>query len=259
MKQQLFFAAAAVLAVSAATPALAQYDDSSWTGFYVGLNVGGSWGQTGNSITASNGTGSVTIPPGDITTINGIAADDDNSLKFTGGAEAGLNWQMGSILLGIETDFGAFDVKQEKSTTFASTGPVVNPPGTPVNFTLSQTVSTDWIWTVRPRIGVANGPWLFYGTGGIAMAPIKLDTTYTDTRSPPNTVTLSKHNTKTGWTAGLGGAYAFSDHWSAKAEWLYSDFGTVTATATSASGFASLTSEAKVRAHLIRVGLDFSF
>ena len=87
---RLFFAAAVSLgALSVALPAIAQDSDHSWTGLYVGVDLGGAWGNTSNQITASAGGGSVTIPPGDITTINGIRADNSNDLRFIGGGEAG--------------------------------------------------------------------------------------------------------------------------------------------------------------------------
>ena len=146
-------------------------------------------------------------------------------------------------------------MKQIRSTTFNSSV-VATPQPT---FTIGQKVTTDWLWTVRPRLGYAVGPWLIYGTGGMAMTPIKLTTSYVDNRIPPNSATLSVDDTKTGWTAGVGAAYALGQHLSVKAEWLYADFGAVRGTATTASGFATFTSEAKVRAHIIRMGVDYRF
>ena len=86
---------------------------------------------------------------------------------------------------------------------------------------------------------------MVYGTGGMAMAPVKLTTTYSDTRIPPNVITANEDATKTGWTLGFGGAYALNSNWSLKAEYLYTDLGRVSAT--SSNGFASITTEAQAR------------
>jgi outer membrane immunogenic protein len=230
-------------------------DEQSWTGFYLGVNAGGTWGNTSNRISATTGSGTVTIPPGDVTTINGIGANNSNELRFVGGGTAGYNYQMGQFVLGLETDFDSFSVKQSRSTTFQS-GLLISPP---VTYTIGQRVTTDWLWTVRPRIGWAMGPLLLYGTGGMAMTPIKLETAFATNRVPPDQAVVAIDKTKTGWTAGVGGAWMFMPHLSAKLEWLYSDFGSVHGTATTPTGFATITSEAKVRAHLIRMGVDYRF
>ena len=254
-KLQFFAAGASLAALLSAGAAAAQEQDYSWTGFYAGVNLGGAWGKASNHVTASSGTGAVTIPPGDITTINGIGTNNSNALRFTGGGEAGYNYQSGHLLLGLETDFDAFQVKQIKSTTFNS-ALLINPP---VTYTIGQKVTTDWLWTIRPRIGYAAGRWLVYGTAGMAMTPITLLTTYSDTLLPPNAASIAVNKTKTGWTAGLGGAYAFTPHLSIKAEWLYSDFGTVQGSATTASGYASFVTQASVKANLVRMGVDYRF
>jgi outer membrane immunogenic protein len=246
-------AAALAAALGAAAPAAAQ--DYDWTGFYVGGNLGGTWGDTDLQTVGSSGGGAVVIPPADLAMINATGSQSANKTGFTGGVEGGYNFQAGSWLFGVETDYGAMDVNQSQANTYQS-AVLITPP---VTYTLTQRVSTDWVWTLRGRLGYVSGPWMFYGTGGMATTKIKFGVDYADTRATPSTAHIDVNDTKSGWTAGLGGAFMFAPQLSAKAEWLYADFGNVRGSATTSNGFASFTSEAGVKANLVRVGLDWTF
>jgi len=59
----------------------------SWTGFYIGANVGGAWGN-------SSDTNAFFAP----------LTSTGNYSTSGGGGQAGYNWQFGSWVLGIETD-----------------------------------------------------------------------------------------------------------------------------------------------------------
>lgn len=62
----------------------------SWTGFYIGGNVGYAWGRT---------TGTLAVPPGNFD-IDGIF----------GGGQIGANYQVGSWVFGVEADYQAADI-----------------------------------------------------------------------------------------------------------------------------------------------------
>lgn len=255
MYRRLFFssAALALCAFGAAAPAAAQ--DTSWTGFYIGANAGGAWSDTSTRTVGSSGNGTTVIPPGDIATISSLGGSSSNDSGFAGGIEGGYNWQSDALFFGIETEYGWFNIEQNKSNTFQS-ALAISPP---ITATINQTLSTDWVWTLRPRIGYASGPWLFYGTAGVAATKINLDVHYSDTQATPRTANMTANDTKTGWTAGVGAAYLFAPSWIIKGEWLYSDFGNIRASAATAGGYAQFTSEAEVKANLVRVGIDYKF
>jgi outer membrane immunogenic protein len=248
----LLGAAAAAATFATAAPAMAQED---WTGFYVGANAGLSWGDTSLDVDVGTGSGTITVPPADVGLINQTGSDDGNKTSFTGGVQAGYNYQSGSFLFGIETDFGFFDLDQHRTNVYQS-ATLISPP---ITYALDQRVKTEWIWTLRPRIGYVSGPWLVYATGGIATSKIKLETTFADNRVPQNVAVVNKDDTDTGWTGGLGGAYAFTPNMSVRGEWLYVDFGKTHKTVTGSNGFVTVTPEAKVRANLIRLGVDYKF
>jgi outer membrane immunogenic protein len=253
MSKRVVISAAAAAISAFAGPAFAQ-DAYDWTGFYIGAHAGMNWGDANNETLIVAGGGPVVIPPEDIARIN-AGIDNSENGGFTGGAQFGYNYQMGGLVLGLETDIGVLALDQDNSRTFAS-AVLINPP---VAFTVSQKVSSDWMWTVRPRIGWAGGPWMLYLTGGFAMANIKLETSYVDTAVPSHAAILENEETRAGWAVGVGGAWAFNENWSVGAEWLYADFGTVDATATSNGGFATLITETNPRANIVRGRVDFNF
>ena len=169
--------------------------------------------------------------------------------------QGGYNYQTGNWVFGLETDVGWMDIGQSRSKTYQS--PVLISP--PVTLTVRQEVSTDWVWTLRPRIGYASGPYMIYGTAGLAASRISVDASFADSRLPPNAGNFSESDSKFGWTAGIGGAYAFNENWSVRGEWLYTDFGTVRNTWVTPNGYAAFTTEADTRANLLRVGVDYKF
>src|SRR5438128_2669283 len=105
MYRHLCFSAAALAlaAFGAAAPASAQ--DTSWTGWYVGGNAGGSWSDTSTGTVATSGGGTVVIPPADIAAVSALSKESSNDSGFAGGIEGGYNWQSDWLLLGIETEY----------------------------------------------------------------------------------------------------------------------------------------------------------
>src|SRR5881394_3573158 len=186
MKTRILTAATAatvLAALAAGAPAHAQDADDLWSGFYAGANIGLVDGKTKMNANATAGSGAIVIPPADLAALNSI--DDSNSKTgFTGGVEGGYNWVSGALLLGVETDLDFFDINQKESNTFTS-ALQINPPVTPQpSFTVTRRVTTDYLWTLRARIGYVAGPWLFFGSGGLANTKLKFTTNYSDTRNP---------------------------------------------------------------------------
>lgn len=241
------------LAVAVAGPAAAQDMEDNWSGFYVGANLGASWADTSTRLQATTPSGVTIIPPADLARINTLSDDDKNETDFTGGLEAGYNYVTGNFLLGLETDFGFLNINERRNRTFTSAVAGANPP----TFNIDQRVKTDWMWTLRPRVGYAGSNWMVYGTGGLAMTKIKYTASYVDTRLPPNNVNIDESDTKTGWVLGLGGAYAINPQWSVKGEYLYASFGHVNGS--SPTGVISLDSRERVKANILRMGVDYRF
>ena len=100
-------------------------------------------------------------------------------------------------------------------------------------FTLNRNseVTLTWQATIRGRLGYVNGPWLLYGTGGVAFAHVKWsESTVLNTTGPPtvSTSAWSDSKTLTGWVAGGGIEYMFHTNWIGRLEYLYEKFGDFT-------------------------------
>lgn len=232
----------------------------NWTGFYVGLNAGGAWSDsnpTTTTVFSPVGYFATTSPPA-----IGIAGNQNiNRTSFTGGVTAGYNWQVNSVVLGIETDFNYFGFKGSTS------GTGIYPCCAPTGFTVNTSESADWLWTLRGRLGFLVTPaLLLYGTGGLAVANVKANYLFTDTFATANE-SASISTTRYGWTAGAGGEYALMNGWSIKAEYLYVDLGRASTTSTNLTAFVPafafptnvFTHTVNLHSNIGRVGINYKF
>jgi len=198
-----------------------------WKGFYVGGNSGGVKGHS-DAFTST-----VFSPTGyfALSSVPAIAAVGHQTLSpsgFTGSGQAGYNFQTGHWVLGVEADFGSMHVKDD----FIATG--IYPCCTTTSFTITQTVNSDWLMTMRPRIGVANAHVLVYGTGGLALTNFNYKEDFIDTFATAHE-SASTSGLLKGWTGGAGVEFKIGSgsHWSMKGEYLFTDFGSgVKATST---------------------------
>lgn len=137
-----------------------------------------------------------------------------------GGFEAGFNWQNGNLVYGGEADISLSAAED----TFA-----------PWQF------SNPWFGTARGRAGVAINNVLIFGTAGLAYGKL----TGITFGNP------SESHASFGWTAGIGTEVSFTQHWSAKAEWLYLDLADHQFSVTAANN--------GLAANLLRLGLNYHF
>jgi outer membrane immunogenic protein len=86
-----------------------------------------------------------------------------------------------------------------------------------------------WQATIRGRIGVVNGPWLFYGTGGAAFARVKWtdNSTFLFGGQPLAASSSDVGKILTGFALGAGIEYMWTPNWIARVEYLYENFGDV--------------------------------
>ena len=194
----------------------------TWTGFYVGANIGYGWGD-GDGRIAIAGVGA------------GPISGDGNGVL--GGLQAGYNWQSGSLVFGVETDIQAS----------GGEGDVTGSPGTA---RLTAQAETPWFGTLRGRVGFAHDRWLFYVTGGGVYGNAKLSGTV----SGPGGGSFSSSESYWAWTLGGGVEAALWDRWSAKLEYLH--IGSPSDTP-SPPGTRALTGDTS--SHIVRVGLNYHF
>ncbi|OAF11565.1 outer membrane protein [Bradyrhizobium neotropicale] len=199
-----------------------------WTGWYVGLNAGGNWGRSGGdtfySCSDPDGVGCYSSAAYSVAINNLGAGQRFDTAGFTGGIQGGYNWQAGNWLLGLEADLDYF--RSAGSRTVTAAAPFSN--GT---LSLTSSISTDWLFTFRPRVGVVVSNWLFYGTGGLAVSQLNGRWSFVHSNPfGPFTESASASAVKAGWTVGAGFETMLADRWTVGAEYLYVKFDGVSAT-----------------------------
>jgi outer membrane immunogenic protein len=239
-------AAAADMPIKA-TPAAPPYQ---WTGCYLGLNGGVGASASNFTTTVGPGTYLLVADPGEVTNDGTGSANASNLL---GGGQAGCNWQTGTLVVGLEGDFDYF---RSKSNFYNNTNTL---PTSGNSFVIGQSLTTDYLSTVRPRIGIAADRNFAYITGGAAFTKANYTESYAD--GAGGTGITSGSGFLTGWTAGVGWEYAWTDHWMLRFEYLYSAFPTTSATGviTGPGGSNALHGSADLVLQVLRAGVNYKF
>lgn len=234
-----------------------------WTGFYVGLNAGYSWGHSDTDYTAGGG-GLFVFPP---------VATSQSLNGWLAGGQAGYNWQFNrNWIVGVEADLQATGQNgtQALPAVGACATTVLNANFTTVGCEATSGALTQklpWFGTARLRLGyLPSDRWMVYATGGLAVGEVETTGISTDAInvtlngapivSLVETSTASSNVVKGGWTAGGGTEWAISGAWSAKLEYLHVDLGNVT---TVALLFPRFSTSSHVTDDIVRVGLNYKF
>ena len=226
----------------------------SWTGLYVGGNVGYGWASnTGGGFT------SLTDPGLGFAGYFAAVAEILPGVKpkgAIGGLQIGHNWQVSPMWVwGLVADIQASGMKDSATAS-------IDPVGF-ANSIQSNESKILWFGTARAKAGIASNNWLIYGTGGLAYGGVKNSTALNcATCGPPGFWAGSTSSTRVGWTVGAGLNYGLTPNWILGAEYLYFDLGSISTTAILTSGpypGVAFTSNSKFRGSIARVSLDYKF
>jgi outer membrane immunogenic protein len=220
-----------------------------WTGFYVGLQGGGIWGDVD--------TDTFPLPS------PAVFGDDQFSQStdldgFLGGLEAGFNWQSGMFVFGVEGDISAANV--DGNSVFGEL-PLFPGPGTDPGSSQTVDVDMNWFGTLRVRAGITPmDRVLLFASGGLAVADVDY-TVVTDYVGAPFRYPGSSSDTEFGWTIGGGAEVALGSRWTVKAEYLYFDLGdeTIVANPVAPNPPFQVQTTQDITGHLGRVGVNFRF
>ena len=171
-------------------PPVAYVPAFSWTGFYLGGELG--WIQTDPKYT----TGALLLGAPFIVT----SGSDKNGLTY--GIMAGYNYQVGQLVVGVEADFQGWTAGEIRYT--AVTGDFL-------------TAHSKWGGTIRGRLGYAADRALLYVAGGAAFVS-------NETSIPFTGISIGGDDTRVGWTVGAGLDYAFTNNWFTGVEYRYSQY-----------------------------------
>jgi outer membrane immunogenic protein len=250
MKKHLLLGASFV-ALAAATPAYAAPPVPpaifSWTGGYVGVNLGYSWGSAKITYTDPR-----FFPP---SSFSGNAHLDG----IIGGGQIGYNWQVGTNWVwGLEADIQDAAEKGSRSYATDCEGP------SDTRCVLNQSAKILWFGTVRARGGVLVNPTLWlYATGGLAYGGVGATGWVADGGCTGCSWSYSGSSTNAGWTVGAGvqGIVPGTDNlWTWKAEYLYLDLGSISGTGHDPiPGGTTYFWSTKITDNIFRIGFNRQF
>jgi outer membrane immunogenic protein len=159
-----------------------------------------------------------------------------------GGGQVGYNWQLGSVVFGAEADIQGTDLNSSRILTNS------------LGQAITSNRSVDYLGTVRGRLGFARDAWLAYVTGGLAYTTINSS----GAGLVGITGNYSGSNTDIGFAVGGGLEWAFRDRWSAKAEYLYSEFSGNTNIYASTSPVITVRYNT-LKTNIARIGVNYHF
>jgi outer membrane immunogenic protein len=199
----------------------------SWTGCYVGGHVGGLWARK---------EWSDRLPGSDTF---GLSDGTHDPNGFIGGVQAGCDYQFaGGFVIGITADYAWTDAE-------GSNAAILFPP-----FTDHSKVKS--LASVTGRIGYAWDRFLGYVKGGGAWERDEYWSTngvFTGTAS----------ETRSAWTIGIGGEYAFTNYLTGFIEYNYYDFGNRELTFNSSAGGVFHIFGIDETKSVLKAGLNFRF
>jgi len=169
----------------------------TWTGFYIGGNLGAAWAERR------------------VTDIFGNSFTRSSDARFIGGGQLGYNWQISNFVLGIEGD--ADGIVSDNNNRSAAV--LVN--GTPFVVTARN---NDWVATLAARFGWALDHWLIYGKAGGGWVGNSNGFTVTNLATGA-TFGAGSSNSVGGWLLGGGVEYAINNNWSLKGEYNFIGLG----------------------------------
>ncbi len=230
----------------------------NWTGFYVGGNIGYSWGNSDNTVVVSRFDTGAVLP-------NGTVLSSNHVNGVIGGGQFGYNWQITNWLVGLEADIQGSGERGSSTLTCVN---CANGNTTDIVTNLDQKL--EWFGTVRGRIGfLATPSVLLYATGGLAYGELKVGGSGTGNTAqgvPATVVLAGTSSTRAGWTAGAGIEGAIGGGWTAKLEYLYMDLGTVSGGPEELTGIlvpprrnAGLSYSSGFTDNILRVGVNYKF
>jgi outer membrane immunogenic protein len=235
-------AGVAELALGAVLAAPAAAGTVTWTGVYVGADVGGAW-QSAPAWTYFNPNNSALF-----------TLSQGSELGAVGGLHGGYNWRLAPTwLIGVEGDMSWTSLSQTRSV------PTIGPGSF-----ATMSATDDWLASARGRVGFIDASdTLFYVTGGAAWVNTEYNGHMTRIIGPTTFVADAAFTpTRTGWVLGGGAERMIDAHLMARLEYLhYSLESNVTLAGTIIPGtFIPVTwTWSSYNVQVVRAGLSYRF
>ena len=234
----------------------------SWTGIYIG-------GDVGFAGIKHNFSSNFAQPDSDPLNANNVQDNAFSSTPFVGGGHAGFNWQFTpNLVVGIEGDWQSVHSRQSfcRQTDFTSTA-CVDGNGNNRGFA-SAGGELGPVATARGRLGWAMDRLMIYGTGGAAFANVKSSVGLSCLdggcgNNGNNLATAAGSSTgKTGWVIGAGFERMFTQNIIVRGVFLFFVFGCVFTTLIPVNpdcNGCSFSATQKVGLDVWRAGVSYKF
>ncbi len=239
------FAGSPILAnANAAAPAPA----FTWTGVYLGGQIGYGWGDNNGNVSYAT--------PGGLSGVNPLNGDASGVI---GGAHAGYDLQLSNWVVGLEGSVDGTTV--QKTTTIGFVDAAVNLGGYfPYSGSVSSRVQSPIQGSIRGRVGYAFDRLLIYGTGGAAFGGFATGLILGAVDLTGSYYAIGGHpGTRVGWTAGGGLEYAIDNNWSVRSEYRYSDFGHFADLPVSPVAGLGYSANRQLAQNQVQVGFSYKF
>jgi outer membrane immunogenic protein len=191
---------------------------STWTGCYIGGNVGAGWSNTKV-----------------VDEVDGFPIAQLKDTAVVGGGQIGCDYQFaGNWVIGVQAMADASDLKADANS------PVLDP--------LTLHGSIPWFATATARIGfVPVADWLLYAKGGGAWTHTNSNLTF------EGVVVDTAKFSQSGWTGGVGAEWKLASNWSVFAEYNYLGFSDKVVISTSGSNLGKVRQDVQT----VQVGLNY--
>ena len=185
----------------------------TWSGFYGGQAGGYTFSSDGTSKPDSFWSTAMDAAGSAFTAANGGA----QAHNFLGGGQVGFNYQLSSLVFGVEGDLSYTGLSTVDSLAASTSGG---------NLGFTSDMSSHWLSTMRGRVGTAFDRLLIYTTGGLAVAQQNFTNGYVVQSPDGQDFSIgSSSRMATGLAIGGGLEYALTQNWTLKGEYLYANLG----------------------------------
>jgi opacity protein-like surface antigen len=224
---------------------------SDWTGFYSGVKAGAALEHFDTLTLAQT---SPLLNSAQVQIINNAGQQSINPSGFLTGIEAGYNWKLQHFLLGLEADIQALS---NSGTT--NSGALPYPDGSGNQFVVSSYANNNWLFTLRPRLGLITPYGLLYGTGGLGLNWLQSD--FILSSDVAGLESQQVNSVSSGYVVGGGLETSLSHDLSLKTEYLYEHYPTAQAYLMNQLLPLSntMSNSVDLSGHLISVGLNYHF
>jgi outer membrane immunogenic protein len=200
---------------------------NTWTGFYVGGDVGaGNFHSGSQSFTQ---TADPFLNPFGIV-FDPVTFSSGGVWGATGGVHAGYNWQLTpSWLVGVEGDWDKANAGVTGTEVNLTNGglplaPCLGPaPQPPLCRSVMMSQNLNWTASARARLGFVWGSALFYGTGGVAWDSEERSGQVASVFNA-SSIATSSNTLNSGWVGGGGIELMATANWLLRLEYLHYKF-----------------------------------